>query len=75
MHIQLWGIKDNFEYVLLNANCCGEFIREKFPISPTDSLRETTERAIEVATKTFMILAETEVSEKKERYGDSYFIN
>jgi len=65
MHIQLWGVKNNFEYIMLNANCCGEYIRERFPLVPTETLKETLDRAILVATATFLQLAVIEVNSSK----------
>jgi len=52
----------------------GEYIRERFPLVPTETLKETLDRAILVATATFLQLAVIEVNQAKEVHGNS-FIN
>lgn len=75
LHLQLWGIRDNFDYIILRANCCGEYLNERLPIVATETLSETLDRAVEVCSATFLQLAIMEKEERKEIYGSSTFIN
>ena len=75
MHIQLWGFKDNFEYLMVYADCCGEHIRERFPLVVTETLKETLERAVVVCTAAFLQLATMEINQIKEINGNNYFLN